>query len=49
MKYCLSIQIRVLSRFPAIATLFLPLSKQVAITDPFLALVDALDLDAPAG
>ena len=40
---------RVLSRFPSIATLFLPLSKQVAITDPFLALVDALDLDAPAG
>ncbi len=40
---------RVLSRFPSIATLFLPLSKQVAITDPFLALVEALDLDAPAG
>ena len=40
---------RVLSRFPAIATLFLPLSKQVAITDPFLALVEALDLDAPEG
>ena len=33
---------RVLSRFPAIATLFLPLSKQVAITDPFLALIEAL-------
>ena len=33
---------RVLSRFPAIATLFLPLSRQVAITDPFLALVEAL-------
>ena len=40
---------RVLSRFPSIATLFLPLSKQVAITDPFLALVDALGLDAPSG
>ena len=40
---------RVLSRFPSIATLFLPLSKQVAITDPFLALVDALALDAPSG
>ena len=40
---------RVLSRFPSIATLFLPLCKQVAITDPFLALVDALDLDTPAG
>ena len=40
---------RVLSRFPAIATLFLPLSRQVAITDPFLALVDALDLDTPSG
>ena len=40
---------RVLSRFPSIATLFLPLSKQVAITDPFLALVDALDLDALSG
>jgi hypothetical protein len=40
---------RVLSRFPAIATLFLPLSKQVAITDPFLALVEGLDLEKPAG
>jgi len=40
---------RVLRRFPSVATLFLPLSKQVAITDPFLALVDALDLDTPAG
>ena len=40
---------RVLSRFPSIATLFLPLSKQVAIADPFLALVDALGLDAPSG
>ena len=40
---------RVLSRFPSIATLFLPLSKQVAITDPFIALVDALGLDAPSG
>ena len=40
---------RVLSRFPSIATLFLPLSRQVAIADPFLALVDALDLDAPSG
>ena len=40
---------RVLSRFPAITTLFLPLSKQVEITDPFLALVEALDLDTPAG
>ena len=39
---------RVLSRFPAIATLFLPLSKQVAITDPFLALVEGLDLEKPA-
>ena len=37
------------SRFPEITTLFLPLSRQVAITDPFLALVDALDLDAPQG
>lgn len=40
---------RVLSRFPSITTLFLPLCKQVEITDPFLALVDALDLDTPAG
>ena len=40
---------RVLRRFPSIATLFLPLSRQVAITDPFLALVDALDLDTPTG
>ena len=40
---------RVLSRFPSIATLFLPLSKQVAIADPFIALVDALGLDAPSG
>ena len=40
---------RVLSRFPAIATLFLPLSRQVAITDPFLDIVEALDLDTPAG
>ena len=40
---------RVLSRFPSISTLFLPLCKQVAITDPFLALVDALDLDTPSG
>ena len=40
---------KVLSRFPRITTLFLPLSKQVAITDPFLALVDALDLDRPEG
>jgi hypothetical protein len=40
---------RVLSRFPALATLFLPLSKQVAISDPFLAFVEALDLDTPAG
>ena len=39
-----------LSRFPSIAALFLPLSKQVAITDPFLALVDALGLGGtPAG
>ncbi|MGB1623002.1 MAG: hypothetical protein ACPHAS_10075 [Synechococcus sp.] len=35
--------------FPEITTLFLPLSKRVAITDPFLALVDALDLDDPQG
>ena len=40
---------RVLSRFPAITSLFLPLSRQVEITDPFLALVEALDLDAPEG
>ena len=40
---------RVLSRFPAIATLFLPLSKEVAIADPFLALVEGLDLEKPAG
>jgi hypothetical protein len=40
---------RVLSRFPALATLFLLLSKQVAISDPFLAFVEALDLDTPAG
>ena len=40
---------RVLSRFPSIATLYLPLSKQVAITDPFFALVDALGLGTPAG
>ena len=40
---------RVLSRFPAIATLFLLLSRQVAITDPFLDIVEALDLDTPAG
>ena len=40
---------RVFRRFPSIATLFLPLSKQVPITDPFLALVDARDLDTPAG
>ena len=40
---------RVLRRFPSIATLFLPMSRQVAITDPFLALVDALDLDTPTG
>ena len=39
---------RVLSRFPSIATLFLPLSK-LAIADPFIALVDALGLDAPSG
>ena len=40
---------RVLGRFPSIATLFLPLSKQVDVTDPFLALVNALDLDTPSG
>ena len=40
---------RVFKGFPEITTLFLPLSRQVAITDPFLALVDALDLDAPQG
>lgn len=32
-----------------IISLFLPLSKQVAISDPFLALVSALDLDQPDG
>ena len=29
--------------------MFLPLSKQVAISDPFLALMSALDLDQPDG
>ena len=40
---------KVFQVFPEITTLFLPLSRQVAITDPFLALVDALDLDSPPG
>ena len=44
-----SSKFRVLSRFPSITTLFLPLSRHVEITDPFLALVNVLDLDTPAG
>ena len=40
---------KVFKLFPEITTLFLPLSKQVAVTDPFLALVAALDLETPQG
>ena len=40
---------RILRRFPKTTALFLPLSKQVPITDPFLALVDALGLQTPVG
>ena len=40
---------KVFKSFPEITTLFLPLSKQVAVTDPFLALVAALDLETPPG
>lgn len=40
---------KVFKFFPDITTLFLPLSRQIATSDPFLALVDALDLDSPEG
>tara|TARA_B100001175_G_C19101928_1_gene445582 strand:- start:350 stop:520 length:171 start_codon:yes stop_codon:yes gene_type:complete len=38
----------VLTGYPEIVKMFLPLSRQVAITDPFLALVSALDLSEPS-
>ena len=38
-----------LKQIPGLMKLFLPLSRQVAIQDPFLALVSALDLDQPDG
>lgn len=38
-----------LEQIPGLTKLFLPLSKQVAISDPFLALMSALDLDQPDG
>ena len=38
-----------LEQIPGLIKLFLPLSRQVAIPDPFLALVSALDLDQPEG
>ena len=40
---------KVFKSVPEITTLFLPLSKQVAVTDPFQALVAALDLETPPG
>jgi hypothetical protein len=40
---------KVFKFFPEITTLFLPLSRQSAISDPFLALVEALNLDTPGG
>lgn len=40
---------KVFKSFPDITTLFLPLSRQIATSDPFLALVEALDLDSPEG
>ena len=44
-----SSKFRRFEHFPEITSLFLPLSKQVAISDPFLALMSALDLDQPDG
>jgi hypothetical protein len=40
---------RVLKSYPGLVKLFLPLSRQVAIADPFLALMSALGLTEPSG